>query len=192
MKTFLIAQNGVVSDLRTAVQRRDVWSNRSHEDSELFMSRKNVSLNLTLNIQGATASASELWTWALLGAVLQLFSIAFAGMATYHLKWTKDEAHVAEYGYPCFCAGTTCLIIAILACGHVIEGVTDEMTFAPWNEGTRTLTLQKAQTVGDQHFPSCAIFMTGDSRSIKFSRLNKKNYRYIWHFSWDMSDMDAY
>ncbi|KAJ3459808.1 hypothetical protein MRS44_015881 [Fusarium solani] len=176
METFLITRDGVVSDLRTAAKSYLVWSYHPHVDAEQFLSRKNGSPNLTLNVQGATASTLELWTWALLGLVFQLFSITFAGMATYHLKWKKGKAQVAEYGYPCFCAGTTCLAIAIVACGHVIESVTDERT---WDlpEGSRVLTLQKARTVGDQHFPSCAISMTGDGGSLKFSRLNQKNYR---------------
>ncbi|UPK99936.1 hypothetical protein LCI18_010871 [Fusarium solani-melongenae] len=177
MKTFVITPDGVVSDLRTAAKSYHIWSSPLYVDAEQILSQKNASPNLTLNVRGATASTWELWTWALLGAVLQLFSIALAGMATYHWKWTKAEAQVAEYGYPCFCAGTTCLIIAIVVCGHVIEGVTDEVTMSPRDEGTRILTYQEARTVGDQHFPSCAIFMTGDCRSMKFSRLNKKNYR---------------
>ncbi|KAI8649387.1 hypothetical protein NCS56_01486800 [Fusarium sp. Ph1] len=47
------------------------------------------------------------------------------------------------------------------------------------NEGAQILTFQKARTVGDQHFPSCAIFMKGEDLSLKFSRLNKKNYRLL-------------
>lgn len=176
IETFVISRDGEVSDLRTAVKSSDFLLNW---DTEQTLSRKNGSPNMTLNVQGATASTLELRAWALLGAVLQLFSVAFAGMATYHLNWTKAEAQVAEYGYPCFCAGTACLILALGACGHVIEGVTDEMTWSPLEKDPRILTLQKARTVGDQHFPSCAIFMAGEAGSLKFSRLNKKNYRYI-------------
>lgn len=35
-----------------------------------------------------------------------------------------------EHGYPCFCVGTACLMISIMACGHIIEGVTAESTWS--------------------------------------------------------------
>ncbi|KAI8712066.1 hypothetical protein NCS52_01471900 [Fusarium sp. LHS14.1] len=183
METFVITRDSRLSDLRMAVRKWYLWSNLARHDTEQILSQKNISPNLTLNVQGATASTLELGTWALLGAVLQLFSIAFAGMATYYLKWTKAEAQVVEYGYPCFCAGTTCLVLSIMACGHVIEGSTDEMTLSLRDEGTRILTLQKSRTVGDLHFPSCAIFMGREGGSIKVSRLNKRKYRLLVTFS---------
>lgn len=178
METFVIARDGVVSNLRTAINghRSNLHSSNWWAEHRI-LSQQNYPPNLTLNVQGAAASTMELWAWALLGTVFQLFSIAFSGMITYHLKWTKAGAQVAEYGYPCFCAGTTCLIIAILGCGHVIEGVTDEMTWLPSGKGSRILTLQKAHSVGDQHFPSCAIFMTRKGETLKFSRLNNKSYK---------------
>lgn len=85
--------------------------------------------NLALNVKNATALTEELWLWATLGIVLQLTAMAVPGVATYSWKWEKGGLPVAPYGYPCFLIGTSVVVTGVAACGHVIEGVTDEMDF---------------------------------------------------------------
>ncbi|RSL46578.1 hypothetical protein CEP54_013784 [Fusarium duplospermum] len=150
-----------------------------------------VAPNLALNVHNATAPAWELRAWAFFGTLLQIFSMGFAGVATHYLQWIKAEDQAAAYGYPCFCAGTVCLMLAIVACGHVIEGVTDEFTLSLTDDarrnGVRILSLQRARVVGDQHFPPCAILMAQHNGVFRSSRLNNKNYRWIAAISTSMA-----
>jgi hypothetical protein len=47
--------------------------------------------NLALNVSNSAASRTETWIWALIGCVLQLASLVFSGLATYHSNWAGSE-----------------------------------------------------------------------------------------------------
>lgn len=138
--------------------------------------------NLALNVKNATAPTWELWSWAVLGIVLQLTAMAIPGLATYYWKWGKGGSPVASYGYPCFLVGTSLVVAGAMACGHVIEGITVEHHLRPGSslEGPRVVRqvvrLQRSCTVGDQHFPSVAIYNTPGNQEIRKSRLGRRSY----------------
>ncbi|KAF4818565.1 hypothetical protein CGCTS75_v011989 [Colletotrichum tropicale] len=63
--------------------------------------------NLSLNVRSKPASPKMLWAWAAFGVVLQALAIVYPGIATYQLKWAKDEIVFSGYGYPCFASNIT-------------------------------------------------------------------------------------
>ncbi|KAK2771117.1 ankyrin repeat protein [Colletotrichum kahawae] len=121
---------------------------------------------------------------AALGVALQTTALVFPGLATYHFQWKKGDVPVAGYGYLCFFIGTVSLTIGIMLCGHIIESTTDETNYElsedSKNEGYRFLCLQKALTLGDQEFPSCAIFLGGDSGVLRTSRRGFQRRSSTW------------
>ncbi|KAI0168718.1 hypothetical protein BJ166DRAFT_464016 [Pestalotiopsis sp. NC0098] len=181
MKNLVISQ-GKVYDIQTAVDKgimEDTGSGR-HQENYLGSLRE-AAPNLALNVRNATAPAWELWTWAVVGVILQVIAVAVPALATYHWQWTKAGTKVQNYGYPCFLIGTLLVVFGTMACGHVIEGVTTEYTFAPTDWGkkkgeVKILRLQRACTVSDQHFSSYAIFNNADNHIIRTSRLNSFDY----------------
>lgn len=133
--------------------------------------------NLTLNARNATMSVKEIWLWAFIGILLQAFAITFAGLATYHWGWGK--AVNTEYGYPCFVTGTILLILDMAMCGHIIEGVTTEYTICESGSPSRRkkfFTLQQSMAIGDQRFPSCAVFFGNPKTPLRVSRRNDRSY----------------
>lgn len=147
-------------------------------DADYLNLLRNAAPNLALNVRDATAPAWELWTCAIVGVALQMIAAIIPGIATYHWKWTKAGVEVPGYGYPCFLIGTLLVVLGTMACGHVIEGVTTEHTFqAAEGKDVQILQLQRACTVSDQNFSSCAIFNNKDNHSIRTSRLNGDDYR---------------
>jgi len=142
--------------------------------------------NLSLSVKNATASKLELRLWATLGAILQLAAMAFPGVATYYWHWEKGGAPVVSYGYPCFLIGTSFVLVGVMVCGHIIEGITTERNFEPsrWDqddperdEVTHIVRLQRSCTVGDQLFPSVAIFNSADDLILRTSRLGEDIHR---------------
>ncbi|KAF7532962.1 hypothetical protein G7054_g7472 [Neopestalotiopsis clavispora] len=186
MKTLIIFDKKVC-DLKSAVnlgllRRFDI-------DDEDLDSLTNAAPNLTLNVRDATAGPRELWTWAAVGAILQIIAIVIPGIATYVWQWPKADVKVQSYGYPCFVIGTLLVVLGTMVCGHVIEGVTTEHNFTmrPLSDLAPRLSrspaakmqvvrLQRACTVSDQHFSSYAIFNDEDNHSIRTSRLNTADY----------------
>ena len=136
--------------------------------------------NIALNVSGTILQPCELWSWTIIGAALQLFTIAFPAVATYHFKWLRKGVVVPRYAYWCFLSGTFALIISLLICGHIIEASTTEYKFsALQNRNTkirRILRLQMDCTVGSQHFPSVAILNESQNTFIR-SRLNQKKFK---------------
>lgn len=88
---------------------------------------------------------------------------------------------VAGYGYPCFLVGTLLVIVGILGCGHVIEGITTEYSFEPaHNSDLQPLVLPRSVIVADQHFSSYAIFFPSGIRTSTLASDPKESYfRYI-------------
>jgi len=141
--------------------------------------------NLALNVKNASAPSSELWAWAAVGILLQAAAMGIRGVTTYFWKWDKAGVPVPQYGYPCFIIGTVLVMLGVIACGHVIEGITTEHYFTP---GTMQpggvfqslVRIQRSCTVSGQHFGSFGIYNSDDDLRIRISRLNKpeeQNYR---------------
>lgn len=136
--------------------------------------------NISLNVQGAIPSKSELILWTTLGVVLQFVAFVVPALTTYHWKWKKGANSVQEYAYPCFLTGSCLLTIGIILCSHVIEGMTVERTFVPLDTKDeklpiRVLRLQMPCTIGDQHFPACITWNSAEPRMVRTSRLSQSS-----------------
>ncbi|KAK2777228.1 ankyrin repeat protein [Colletotrichum kahawae] len=181
-KTLLVAGDGEVFDLESAEDQDLIKLSPHHHTIQISTeSLHNPTPNLALNAGKAIASPTELWFWAVIGVLLQLFATAFPGIVTYSWRWSKVGSPVAQYGYPCFLIGTILLTLGMTLCGHIIEGVTTEQEISLTTGGKRRnlkfFSLQGSRTVGDQKFPSCVLFLAEDDNVLKISRLNSKNYR---------------
>jgi hypothetical protein len=131
--------------------------------------------NITLNVEGATSNIVELWLWVTFGSALQLIGLLFPALISYHWDWSKGSQPVQRYAYPCFLIGSTAIIVGMILCSHVIEGITVESTFTPSKDPPskilRVLRIQRACTVSDQTFPSYIIFNSINNKTIRTSRL---------------------
>ncbi|KAF4439272.1 Serine threonine- phosphatase 6 regulatory ankyrin repeat subunit B [Fusarium acutatum] len=160
LKTLIVTKDGKVYDIQTAFNHGllSVSCQDYRLTPEELESLSNAAPNLALNVPKATTAPYELWIWTALGVLLQLFALVFPALATFLWGWEKG----------------------IMLCGHVIEGVTEEFEFevSKDNAGNdaKIFCYQRGRTVGEQHFPSCAIF--NSKSSIKISRIgyNTKGY----------------
>ena len=136
--------------------------------------------NLALNVRGAIISAKELRIWAVVGILLQTFTLLFPALATYYSPWQWQRKGVAvpKYAYGSFVAGSIAIIVGMFLCGHVVEGSTREFTIKPKKDGAggrevqQVPCLQMASTVGSQRFPSYVILNSADAKCIRVSRLD--------------------
>lgn len=170
-----------VTDLQEAIDSKVIRNSsrtgfHNQKPSELRQ-LADAAPNLALNVK--SVSSLELRIWAAVAILLQSVALAVPALATYHWRWPKGSNPVADYGYPCFFAGSVLLMSGLVLCGHVIEGVTTEHHFMPV-EGKcsyEVVRLQRACTVGDQHFKSFALFNPPGDPSIKTSRMNNRDFR---------------
>ena len=137
---------------------------------------------ITLNVHGTILGSKEIWFWAIIGIILQLFAIAFPALATYHWKWVRKGVSIPTFAYYCFVPGTITMLVGLLGCGHIVEASTTELTFRPatWDSKVyiqRIFRLQMDCTVSGHHFPSFAILNDKENKLIRTSRLNNKNYK---------------
>ncbi|KAF5590333.1 ankyrin repeat [Fusarium pseudoanthophilum] len=182
LKTLIATKDGAVYDIQTAVEDEILMFNKNcHLDAEELRVLSNAAPNLALNVPNATAHLYELWGWAALSVLLQLFALVFPALATFFWQWENGGSAVQSYGYPCFSVGTVCLILGIMMCGHVIEGVTEEIELEVSNDNAgkdgKIFCYQRGRTVGEQHFPSCAIF--NSKSTIKISRIGHNTKGYV-------------
>lgn len=177
-------KKGIIKNKRNRVKNGDGARARHREEDNSYIALA-LPTNLTLNTQSAPAKKSEMWFLAGIGICLQAIAIVYPGLATYYFKWSKGEIPVVDYGYPCFAAGTVCLTIGVILCGHIIEGATQEIEFVlteeSKNEGRRILCLQEASTIGDQNIPSCAIFLAEGDGILRTSRKSYSKYGPSWY-----------
>ncbi|KAF5722084.1 ankyrin repeat [Fusarium mundagurra] len=178
----LIAKDGAVYDIQTAVEDELlIFDKDCHLDAEDLRILSSAAPNLALNVPNATAHPYELWAWTALSILLQLFALVFPALATFFWKWEKGGSIIQGYGYPCFSVGSVCLIVGIMMCGHVIEGVTQEYELKVSGESqgddVKIFCYQRGRTVGEQHFPSCAIF--NSKSTIKISRIGHDTKDYV-------------
>ncbi|KAH7309117.1 hypothetical protein B0I35DRAFT_441476 [Stachybotrys elegans] len=179
--TLVVDQNGDVSEMAHAwCDGRLEYSD--HLRTELYVkSLTQRAPNIALNVSGSTVSMGILRTWTAIGLLVQMFAMAFPGIATYQQGWDKAGVPVAEYAYPCFLLGTVCLAIGLLLCGHIIEGATTERMFwvteEGWKDGLMFFVLQQKKSVGDLQFPFCIILPAMDDGKFRLSSLNNNDYR---------------
>ncbi|KAI5849720.1 hypothetical protein BZA05DRAFT_354781 [Tricharina praecox] len=123
-----------------------------------------VAPNIALTISGRKVSRLETRLIAVVGTLLQLAVIIFAGFGVLYSPWNerfgKDNEPVQPYAFPLLCVGTATLVLGMFLCSHIVERSTTETT---WNieepkEGqVKVAWLQKGGSVSDQHFDSYLI-----------------------------------
>lgn len=107
--------------------------------------------------------------WFLLAAttgfVLQGGVLAFAVIATYHLKWEKDGSQPPAYACPMAVAGTVLVCGGVYLCAYLVGESTIEKIYSrttPDSKRSSIYWLQPAQVVGDQTFESfCFVDSSG-------------------------------
>ncbi|KAK3321371.1 hypothetical protein B0T19DRAFT_466722 [Cercophora scortea] len=207
MKTLIIAASKDDDDSMGAIQVHDIataqeadildFKRRGHQPTETAVrALRNTAPNLTLNVKAAIVSSSELWQWAGIGVLVQLAALIYPAYPTYYLSWTlKDGAPPTKYGYPFFVIGTLMLVSGMIACGHIIEGITTEHHLAPRSGAAaqikQVLRLQRFCTVSDQRFSSFAIFNSPGDLNIRVSQLNSRDFRQVSGFHSGISPLPS-
>ncbi|KPM42985.1 hypothetical protein AK830_g3571 [Neonectria ditissima] len=134
--------------------------------------------NISLNCH-SQLGRGELRGAAVIGSILQLGVLVYAGLATYYpvLKFPKGENPVAAYAFPSTAAGTLILAMGLLLCAHVVESSTTERRYLPKDDKeARLVWLQQTKIVNDQVFDSKAIFATDPRHLITMSyRANRRS-----------------
>ncbi|KAF9773469.1 hypothetical protein IL306_008710 [Fusarium sp. DS 682] len=183
LKTLIATKDGKVYDIQTADNEYLLSGSKKGYSftPEELEALSNTAPSLALNVPKAITPPYEMWLWVTLGVLLQLLALVFPVLATFLWGWGKGESTVQAYGYPCFSMGSICLIVGIMMCGHVIEGVTEEFEFSVSEENgendVKIFCYQRGRTVGEQHFPACAIF--NSNGSIKISRIGQNDKGYV-------------
>ncbi|KAI4698401.1 hypothetical protein J4E81_005624 [Alternaria sp. BMP 2799] len=115
--------------------------------------------NLTLNVHKALPTNCELWTFAIVGAALQLVAVAIPTAMTYYWRKPKGTNHVQGYACPTFLIGTCLLVLSIALCSYIIEATTVEQSFIPTDDYDvkNIFWVQLRQNMGDQPFNAYVI-----------------------------------
>ncbi|KAH9236329.1 hypothetical protein K456DRAFT_1945541, partial [Colletotrichum gloeosporioides 23] len=178
--TSFVESNGRIRNVSEALGSRDARTLPDIRSLEKFgVDWGDTTPNLTLNARNSITSAKEMWAWTFVGILLQAFAIIFAGLTTHYWEWSK--AAKTGYGFSCFCAGTILLVLGMAMCSHIIEGLTTEYTIYGGGPGRlcrrgEFFTLQQAMAIGDQRFPSCAVFLGNPDTPMRASRRNGRSY----------------
>lgn len=130
--------------------------------------------NILINIQ-PRRDRFDLHVTAIVGVLLQLAVLVFAGMTTYYPPWKlqKDGREIQSYAFPLTATGTITMAAGMLICSFVVE---QSSTKADWKangedcQGARILWLQRHTVMSDHLFRSFAIFARGKRNSILTSR----------------------
>ncbi|KAI4954777.1 hypothetical protein J4E86_006087 [Alternaria arbusti] len=128
--------------------------------------------NLALNVHKALPTSSELCTFAIVGAALQLVAVAIPTAMTYYWRKPKGMNSVQDYACPTFLIGTCLLVLGIALCSYIIEATTVEQSFIPTNgcDVKNIFWLQLRQNMGDQPFNAYVIMSHAGDKKIRTSR----------------------
>ncbi|KAF5606450.1 ankyrin repeat [Fusarium subglutinans] len=128
--------------------------------------------NISLNVH--PQKRHEVRMAAILGTLLQVGVLIYAGFATYYytLRFPKEENKpVSNYAFPCTASGTIFLVTGLLLCADVVEKRTAEVHRKP-RTGYKAYAIwvQREATVGDQVFRSFGILSDAHRKEIITSR----------------------
>jgi hypothetical protein len=134
--------------------------------------------NLSLNAPESEISDAERWWWVSMGLTSQLTALS----APFLVMRTAGYP-ILPYGYTCYLVGTIVLSSGLALCSHIIEGSTTEFDLVPnttQNRGLRIITIQRQSSVAEQRFSSYVSLSPPGRSQIRISRLNGRNYKYVW------------
>lgn len=108
-----------VFDLAEAVNNDHLHaSNGSREALGVMLTRKDPP-NLSLSVEGALCGKIELWTFAVIGIIIQSAVIAYSIVAVQFLQLPKGGSRVSGYALPCTLIGMLLIVGGLLICSHV-------------------------------------------------------------------------
>ncbi|CAG9987980.1 unnamed protein product [Clonostachys byssicola] len=123
-KSVWVKKSGVFAGSTTDVESTPPKES-TYADSDIDLFAPNLSLNVGIKRQPTHVS----WIVAGLGLFLQSGVMVFAGIATYYLKWEKDDKPPNKYSCPMMLAGTGLLGIGTFYCAFLIGESTYEQLF---------------------------------------------------------------
>ncbi|KAH6886409.1 hypothetical protein B0T10DRAFT_371957, partial [Thelonectria olida] len=85
--------------------------------------------NLSLNVGIKRKPPAVFWAVAIVGMVLQVGVLVFAGVVTYYLKWEKGGSRPESYACPLTIAGTLLMCGGIFLCAFLVGQSTNERIF---------------------------------------------------------------
>lgn len=134
---------------------------------------KTAAPNIALNLAGQRVSDFELKIVALIGTLLQIGVLVFAGLGALWSHWkgkfNKGGKRVQLYAFPTMAAGTLALVVGMFLCAHIIERSTVEETWAieeSRRDRVRVAWLQRGEIVNDQQFDSYLIQRDGETSKV--------------------------
>ncbi|KAF8251592.1 ankyrin [Wilcoxina mikolae CBS 423.85] len=140
---------------------------------------KTTAPNIALNLAGQRVSDFELKVVALIGTLLQISVLVFAGLGVLWSQWNgkfnKAGKQPLLYAFPTMAAGTVALVVGMFLCAHIIDRSTVEETWVVEQSGrdrVRVAWLQKGGSVSDQQFDSYLIQRGGETPKI---------WAYLWN-----------
>jgi len=159
----------------------------NHEDTSLNF-ESNQAPNLALNLGRHIVSSWELYVVAIIGTVLQLGVMLFAGLTGVYEKeeFMKDGKQPQKYALSCTASGTVALVIGMILCSHLVQRSTDEQSweFKKIDKyRAEVVWLQKGRVVNDQQFSSYIIRRDQGQSMLrtKFPRLFQQRHTNTQH-----------
>lgn len=129
--------------------------------------------NIGLNLSEQLVSRLEFWAVAIVGVLLQLGVVVFAGVSVHpparKQNFEKDGRSVQTPAFPLMAAGTGALVIGMFMCCHIVDQRTTEATwYIEKPNGYRVMVswLQKGGEVNDQQFKSFILSRATESSKI--------------------------
>ncbi|KAK3986210.1 hypothetical protein QBC44DRAFT_248750, partial [Cladorrhinum sp. PSN332] len=180
MTTLIITDKGRILSLEGAVGA-GVYCNHGI-DVKSGLKFQYPPPNLTLNLRSPAKQSAEIFIFSLLGIFLQAAGLAVSGLAHYQWGWAQSKSQDQSYAYPLYIAGTLLLFLGVMGCGRIVESATSEshLYFTEAHSGrVAVVRLQDACIVGDQLFPSVAIFNPFEISEVCVSVLDMTPSRYF-------------
>ncbi|RSL49694.1 hypothetical protein CEP54_012305 [Fusarium duplospermum] len=145
--------------LRTEKGKRRENSSSSNEEgvANQKLARFAPNPNLSLNIEIKPKPRRVFIVFAVIGIVLQLFVLVYAGLTRYYFKWLR-KGHEEKYAFPLTVVGTILLCLGMGLFAHLISSKTEERVYqrADSSDSTnkpRMYWVQPGnQNLGDQVF----------------------------------------
>ncbi|KAL4905644.1 hypothetical protein BDW74DRAFT_178012 [Aspergillus multicolor] len=149
------------------VHRSQKWKCRKRggrDAEETAKPYQAFSPNLSLNIGIKKRDPAVFQAVAIAGVVLQFGVLAFASVATYHLRWGRNGSVPEPYACPLVVIGTLLVSGGMFLCALLVGKDTDEQVWdkEPGNASSMHWVQPGGQTVGDQTFDAFACTDTSE------------------------------
>jgi len=112
-------RNVAVFDLAEAVTQGHLHAPNDASDTLSIMLKRKDPPNLSLSVEGALCGKIELWTFAIIGIIIQSAVIAYDVIVVHVLELPKGGSRVSGYALPCTLIGILLVIAGLLICSHV-------------------------------------------------------------------------